>query len=101
MVTFLNDNSDISIELGSHTDSRGSVASNQSLSQKRAQSAVDYIVSKGISKGRITAMGYGESKIKNRCTEGVKCSEEEHQQNRRTEIRVLDIKQQTDQTDGQ
>jgi len=89
VVALLNDNPNIKIELGSHTDSRGNASANETLSQKRAQSAVDYIISKGISKDRITAKGYGESKLKNSCADGVKCSEEEHQQNRRTEIRVL------------
>lgn len=88
VVTLLNDNPTIKIELGSHTDSRGDANSNQVLSQKRAQSAVDYIISKGISNDRIVAKGYGESKLKNRCADGVKCSEKEHQENRRTEIRV-------------
>lgn len=89
VVALLNDNPNIKIELGSHTDSRGNAESNQSLSQKRAQSAVDYIISKGISKDRIVAKGYGESKLKNQCSDGIKCDEKEHQQNRRTEIRVL------------
>lgn len=88
VVSLLNDNPDIKIELGSHTDARGSAESNQTLSQKRAESAVAYIISKGISKDRIAAKGYGESKLKNRCADGVTCSESEHQQNRRTEIRI-------------
>jgi outer membrane protein OmpA-like peptidoglycan-associated protein/tetratricopeptide (TPR) repeat protein len=88
VVEFLNDNPSIKAELGSHTDSRGSDMSNQILSQKRAQSAVEYIVKKGIDIHRITAKGYGESKLKNRCSNGVVCSEQEHQQNRRTEIMV-------------
>lgn len=91
VVEFLRDNPSIKIELGSHTDSRGSSSSNQILSQKRAQSAVDYIVSRGIELDRIVAKGYGESKIKNRCKNGVKCSKEEHQENRRTEIRITEF----------
>ena len=78
----------ISVELGSHTDSRGSFKYNERLSQKRAESAVAYIVNKGIDPKRITAKGYGESKLKNKCADGVPCTEEEHQQNRRTEITV-------------
>lgn len=78
----------IHVELGSHTDSRGSDAYNEKLSQRRAQSAVDYIVSKGISRSRITAKGYGETQPTNECTNGVNCSEEQHQANRRTEIKV-------------
>ncbi|NOQ25363.1 MAG: OmpA family protein [Bacteroidales bacterium] len=91
VVQFLLDNSRIKIELGSHTDARGSSKSNQSLSQKRAQSAVDYIVGKGIESERITARGYGEEQIKNRCVDGVSCSKAEHQENRRTEIRITGI----------
>ncbi|WP_253805670.1 OmpA family protein [Hymenobacter taeanensis] len=87
LVETLNDNPKITIELSSHTDSRGKDAYNQVLSQKRAQSAVDYIISKGISKDRITARGYGESQpvIKNAKTE------EEFQKNRRTEFKVTKI----------
>lgn len=91
VVQFLTDNGDINIELGSHTDARGSNKSNQWLSQKRAESAVNYIVKNGIDKGRIVAKGYGESKIKNRCKDGIRCSEAAHQENRRTEIRVTGI----------
>lgn len=91
VVQFLNDNPGIKIELGSHTDARGSASSNQSLSQKRAQSAVDYILSKGIERARITAKGYGESQIKNQCIDGVTCTAEEHQENRRTEIKITGI----------
>lgn len=78
----------IFVELGSHTDSRGSDTYNERLSQRRAQSAVDYIVSKGISRSRITAKGYGETQPTNECKNGVNCSEEQHQANRRTEIKV-------------
>ena len=91
IVQFLLDNESITIELGSHTDARGSNSSNQTLSQKRAESAVSYIVEHGIDGSRISAKGYGESKIKNRCADGVKCSEEEHQENRRTEIKIVDF----------
>lgn len=79
----------IKVELGSHTDCRGSFRYNDRLSQRRAESAVAYIVSRGIDPSRITAKGYGERKLVNRCSDGVDCTEEEHQQNRRTEITVL------------
>jgi peptidoglycan-associated lipoprotein len=87
VVELLRDNPDISIELGSHTDERGSATYNRNLAQKRAQSAVDFIVSKGIDKSRIVAKGYGEDQpyIKNAQTE------EDHQRNRRTTIRVTKI----------
>jgi peptidoglycan-associated lipoprotein len=80
--------SPINVELGSHTDSRGSFAYNERLSQHRADSAVAYIVKKGISPTRISAKGYGESRLLNKCMDGVKCSEAEHQVNRRTEVKV-------------
>jgi outer membrane protein OmpA-like peptidoglycan-associated protein/tetratricopeptide (TPR) repeat protein len=88
IVVLLTDNPTIIIELGSHTDSRGSDKYNESLSQKRAESAVQYIVDSGIAFDRITAKGYGEYKLVNKCSNGVKCSEEEHQMNRRTEFKV-------------
>lgn len=81
------------IELGSHTDSRGSDSYNKDLSQKRAESSVKYIVSQGIDKESITAMGYGETQLTNKCKNGVRCSDEEHQENRRTEIKITGIKE--------
>ena len=78
----------VSIELGSHTDSRGSAEYNKELSQKRAESVVRYIVLQGIESTRIMARGYGESKLTNRCSDGVPCSPAEHQANRRTEFKV-------------
>lgn len=86
----LNDN--IVVELSSHTDSRGSSKSNEVLSQKRAESCVNYLVSKGVSSSRIVAKGYGENKLLNKCNDGAQCSEEEHQMNRRTEIKILEVK---------
>ncbi|NNC69931.1 MAG: OmpA family protein, partial [Flavobacteriaceae bacterium] len=74
------------IEAGSHTDSRGPKAYNQKLSERRAKSTVDYIVSKGISKDRIIAKGYGESQLINNCKDGVRCGIEKHKLNRRTEF---------------
>jgi hypothetical protein len=88
IVALLIENPTIIIELGSHTDSRGSDKYNETLSQKRAESAVQYIVEHGIAADRITAKGYGEYQLVNKCSNGVKCSEEEHQMNRRTEFKV-------------
>jgi outer membrane protein OmpA-like peptidoglycan-associated protein/tetratricopeptide (TPR) repeat protein len=79
------------VELGSHTDSRGEASANKSLSQKRAQAAVDYLVKKGIVRNRLTANGYGESMLMNKCADGVTCSEAEHQKNRRTTLKILKI----------
>ncbi|MGZ3864223.1 MAG: OmpA family protein [Bacteroidia bacterium] len=79
---------DLVIELGSHSDSKGSDEYNLALSERRAKSATDYIISQGISAKRITAKGYGETKLLNRCGNGVDCTEEEHAQNRRLEFRI-------------
>lgn len=79
----------ITVEISSHTDSRGSAASNQSLSQRRAESVVNYLVNRGISRSRLVASGYGETQLKNGCSDGVECTEAQHQANRRTEFRVL------------
>ena len=88
LVKILNDNPSIKIELSSHTDCRGTDPYNQKLSQARAESAVAYIISKGISKDRITAKGYGERVPVAICSCD-KCTEEQHQENRRTEFKVL------------
>ena len=90
LVRILHENPTLKIELGSHTDSRGTVEYNTNLSQQRAQSVVDYLVSRGIERSRLVAKGYGESQLINRCVDGVECSNEEHQQNRRTEFKVLE-----------
>lgn len=89
VVRFMEDNPGVKVELGSHTDSRGSDSYNQKLSQNRAQSAVDYITSRGISSTRISAKGYGESVLLNKCADGVPCSDQEQQVNRRTEFKVI------------
>ncbi|MGJ7033424.1 OmpA family protein [Niabella hirudinis] len=90
LVKALKENATIRIELSSHTDSRGSDSYNLKLSQKRAEAAVKYLVSKGIQGNRLRAKGYGETKLVNYCADGISCTEEQHQQNRRTEIRVLE-----------
>lgn len=79
----------VRIEIMSHTDSRADNAYNMSLSQERANSVVNYLVSKGISRSRLVAKGYGETRLVNRCSDGVQCSEAEHRKNRRTEFRIL------------
>ncbi|MFC6268043.1 OmpA family protein [Frigoriflavimonas asaccharolytica] len=89
LVRFLEDNPSVKVELGSHTDSRGSDAYNLKLSQNRAQAAVDYIITKGISRDRIVAKGYGETVLLNQCANGVQCSDAEQQINRRTEFKVI------------
>lgn len=82
---------DIKVEIRSHTDSRASDDYNFRLSQKRAQAVVDYLIRNGIAPNRMIAKGYGESELANNCSDGVRCSESEHQQNRRTEFKILTV----------
>lgn len=79
------------IEMTAHTDSRGNDQYNLELSLKRAESAKRYLIQKGIKASRIKALGMGETQIRNRCTDDVECSDEEHQYNRRTEVKVVRI----------
>ncbi len=88
LVLTLQDNPTVRIELSSHTDCRGKDAYNMSLSQKRAKSAVDYLIAHGIAASRVVSKGYGESKPSEACA-CTACSEDEHQRNRRTEFKVL------------
>ncbi|MGK0390056.1 MAG: outer membrane protein OmpA-like peptidoglycan-associated protein [Maribacter sp.] len=90
IVVMMKDNPNLIIELGSHTDSRGQDQYNLELSERRAKSAVAYIMRKGdIPTTRISARGYGESNIANKCANGIACSDQEHEQNRRTMIKVV------------
>ncbi len=91
LVLIMNNNPNLKIELSSHTDSRGRDAYNLALSNRRAKAAVKYIIMKGISSKRIIAKGYGETKLVNQCSNSIKCNTAEHQANRRTMIKILDI----------
>ncbi len=89
LLPLLRENEGASIEIASHTDSRGSKSSNQALSERRAQAVTNYLISKGINNSRLVANGYGETRLKNRCSDGVSCTEREHADNRRTEFRFI------------
>lgn len=80
---------DMVIELSSHTDSRGDNEYNKKLSQRRANSTKAWLVEEGVEASRIKAVGYGETKLLNKCKDKVKCSEEEHQLNRRSEFKII------------
>lgn len=82
-------NPQIRIQLGSHTDCRGNDAYNQVLSQRRAQSAIEYLIGKGIQPGRMVAKGFGETVPSAVCICS-RCTEEEHQKNRRTTFKIID-----------
>lgn len=81
--------SKISVEIRSHTDSRDTFENNQDLSARRAQSTLNWLVQNGIDKSRLSARGYGETQLLNKCSDGIPCSEEEHQLNRRSEFIVI------------
>lgn len=91
LTKLMNDVPTLKIELGGHTDSRGSDTYNQQLSEKRARAVVDYLTGKGISADRLKSAGYGETQLVNGCSNGVNCTDEEHQMNRRTEFKVLEF----------
>ena len=82
-------NPDVVVEICSHTDARGSNDYNKRLSQRRADAIVNWLIQKGIERRRLQARGYGEERPVNDCKDGVACSEEAYQVNRRTEFRIL------------
>ena len=88
LAVIMNRNKSLSIELSSHTNSRASATYNFELSQKRANSCYNYLLTRGIDKTRIIPKGYGESTLVNNCSDNTECTEQEHQKNRRTAIKV-------------
>lgn len=89
LLALLKDNPALIVEIGSHTDAQGQAQFNQKLSQRRADNIVQWLVGEGISRRKLVARGYGESKPVNDCVDGKECSEKEYQMNRRTEFRVI------------
>jgi outer membrane protein OmpA-like peptidoglycan-associated protein len=89
LVKKFKDNPNLKVELQSHCDCHGSDAYNDDLSQKRANALVEYLVAKGVSRSMFISKGFGERKLINECKDGVECTDEQHQQNRRTEFIVL------------
>lgn len=80
---------DLEIRIESHTDSRGSDEYNMLLSKRRAKASFDYIVSKGIDPNRLLYQGFGETRLLNKCGNGVECAEEQHEVNRRSIVKVV------------
>ncbi|UUC44500.1 OmpA family protein [Flavobacterium cerinum] len=89
VITVMKEHPTITVDIRSHTDSRQTHKYNERLSDRRAKSTLEYMVKHGIDRSRLTAKGYGETQLVNRCSDGVKCSEAEHQQNRRSEFIVV------------
>ena len=88
LVKYMKEHPELPVELGSHTDCRGSDFYNEWLAERRSQSCVNYIKKMGIPADKIIAKGYGEKQLINKCADGVQCSEAEHQMNRRTELKI-------------
>lgn len=91
IIEVMQENENIAIEIGSHTDSRQSATYNLQLSKLRANSTMKYMILKGISSKRLKAKGYGESKLVNDCKDGIPCTDEEHQKNRRSEFLIIQL----------
>ncbi|HEX9958404.1 MAG TPA: OmpA family protein [Fibrella sp.] len=92
VIAILKEYPTMKIELRSHTDARSGDAYNLRLSESRARAALDYIASHGINPNRLTSRGYGESELVNDCDDGVNCAESDHQQNRRTEFKIVAVR---------
>ncbi|MBP6000838.1 MAG: OmpA family protein, partial [Flavobacterium sp.] len=84
-------NPTLEIDVRSHTDSRQTHQYNIKLSNRRAQSTIQWLVSNGIEARRLTGKGYGETQLVNTCTDGVDCTEEAHQANRRSEFIITKL----------
>lgn len=91
VLDFMSKTPNVNVQLRSHTDSRGKAEYNMKLSEKRAESAKQYLLNKGADLERISSQGFGETQLLNKCADGVKCTEEEHQLNRRTEFKVVKV----------
>ena len=95
LTTLLKDNPRLLVEIGSYTDSRNSDADNLQLTQQRAELVVNYLIGQCIPASRLIAKGYGETKLLNKCTNGLLCIEEEHEINNRIEINIRSISKET------
>jgi outer membrane protein OmpA-like peptidoglycan-associated protein len=91
LLKLMKDNSDLKIEVGSHTDSRLADDFNLWISQKRADSIEEYLIRNGIAENRIIARGFGETRLLNHCDNWTQCSEAEHLVNQRTEFTIMDF----------
>lgn len=91
LVTLMKKHPEMLIELQSHTDARGNDSYNLELAERRGYAAKDYLMARGIDSGRVQVVPRGERDIRNHCKDGVECSESEHQFNRRTEIKILQV----------
>ncbi len=89
LVGIMESEPNLAIKVTAHTDSRGTDQYNQWLSERRAERTVDYVLSKGISADRISHEAFGETQLVNECSDGVRCTEEQHSKNRRSEFLII------------
>jgi outer membrane protein OmpA-like peptidoglycan-associated protein len=89
LVQILNEHPKLSIEITSHTDARGSDIYNHKLSESRLKSTLDYLFDNAVENDRVVGKAFGEEKLANECDDHVKCTELKHQQNRRSEIKII------------
>ena len=89
ILSVMQSNPKMKIDIRSHTDSRQTNKYNEKLSDRRAKATVEWLIKNGITSDRLTGKGYGESQLVNKCADGVKCTEEEHQVNRRSEFIIV------------
>ena len=91
IVEVMRENPKMKIDIRSHTDSRASDEYNLRLSERRAKATLEWMVKQGIERKRLTAKGYGETQLVNGCSNGVPCTDEEHQANRRSEFIIVSM----------
>jgi outer membrane protein OmpA-like peptidoglycan-associated protein/tetratricopeptide (TPR) repeat protein len=87
----LNQYPNMKLDIRSHTDSRGSFKYNEALSDRRAKSTINWLIKNGVNKNRLVGKGYGENQLVNQCSDGVECTEDEHQLNRRSEFLITEL----------
>ncbi|SFZ91746.1 Outer membrane protein OmpA [Flaviramulus basaltis] len=92
LVSILNNNPELIVEISSHTDSRGSKLYNQILSEQRLKSTIQYLSENKVSNDKLIGKAFGEEKLLNECDDNTKCSESKHKENRRSEIKIIDFK---------
>ena len=96
----LQNNSFLSVEVSGHTDARGNAAYNQTLSEQRAKNVYDYLIKQGVDDIQLSHKGYGETRLVNKCSDGVSCSESMHEKNRRIDFEITSISHQINFTKG-
>ena len=90
VIAYMNHFPDIKIQIQSHTDTKAGKRYNQNLSQRRAENTITYLISNKMDESRVSAKGFGETKLVNDCTVWIKCTPEKNEENRRSEFIVIE-----------